>query len=63
MATYLQNRSALNPPQEAGIHVAILMDGNGRWASARGWPRSDGHRAGLAAVRRVAQAAPQLGIS
>ena len=63
LATYLQNRSVLNPPQEAGIHVAILMDGNGRWASARGWPRSEGHRAGVAAVRRVAQAAPQLGIS
>jgi undecaprenyl diphosphate synthase len=63
LATHLQNRSVLSPPQEAGIHVAILMDGNGRWASARGWPRSEGHRAGVAVVRRVAQAAPQLGIS
>ncbi|MGH9711291.1 MAG: undecaprenyl diphosphate synthase family protein, partial [Candidatus Acidiferrales bacterium] len=39
------------PPQ--GLHVAILMDGNGRWAEARGLPRSAGHRAGVEAVRRV----------
>ena len=44
-------------------HVAIIMDGNGRWASARGLPRSQGHRAGLAAARRVVEAAPRLGIS
>jgi undecaprenyl diphosphate synthase len=44
------------------IHVAILMDGNGRWAAARGLPRSEGHRAGVAAVRRIVRAAPQLGI-
>jgi len=44
------------------IHVAILMDGNGRWAAARGLPRSEGHRAGVAAVRRVVRVAPQLGI-
>src|SRR3974377_1210364 len=44
------------------IHVAILMDGNGRWAAARGLPRAEGHRAGVAAVRRVVRVAPQLGI-
>jgi len=44
------------------IHVAILMDGNGRWAAARGLPRSEGHRAGVAAVRRIVRVAPQLGI-
>lgn len=48
---------------ERRLHVAILMDGNGRWAAARGLPRSEGHRAGLAAVRRVVRAAPGLGIS
>jgi undecaprenyl diphosphate synthase len=48
------------PPQ--GIHVAILMDGNGRWAEMRGLPRSAGHRAGVEAVRRVVRAAPALGI-
>ena len=45
------------------MHVAIIMDGNGRWATARGRPRADGHRAGTAAVRRTVEAAPALGIS
>ena len=45
-----------------GLHVAIIMDGNGRWATARGRPRSAGHRAGAAAVRRVVEASPGLGI-
>jgi len=44
------------------MHVAIIMDGNGRWAAARGWPRVVGHRAGAEAVRRVIEAAPGLGI-
>jgi undecaprenyl diphosphate synthase len=44
------------------LHVAILLDGNGRWAAARGLARSEGHRAGVAAVRRVVRAAPSLGI-
>jgi undecaprenyl diphosphate synthase len=44
-------------------HTAIIMDGNGRWAQARGWSRSAGHRAGVAAVRRAVEAAPTLGIA
>ena len=44
------------------LHVAILLDGNGRWAAARGLARSEGHRAGVAAVRGVVRAAPALGI-
>ena len=44
------------------LHVAILLDGNGRWAAARGLARSEGHRAGVAAVRRVVRVAPALGI-
>ena len=44
------------------LHVAIIMDGNGRWAAARGWPRTAGHRAGADAVRRTVKAAPELGI-
>jgi undecaprenyl diphosphate synthase len=44
------------------LHVAILLDGNGRWAAARGLPRSEGHRAGVAAVRRIVRAASSLGI-
>jgi undecaprenyl diphosphate synthase len=45
------------------LHTALIMDGNGRWALARGLPRTAGHRAGVAAVRRVIEAAPALGIS
>jgi len=44
------------------LHVAIIMDGNGRWAQARGLPRVAGHRAGADAVRRVVEAAPGLGV-
>jgi undecaprenyl diphosphate synthase len=43
-------------------HVAIIMDGNGRWAKMRGLPRSAGHRAGVEAVRRTVRAADELGI-
>jgi undecaprenyl diphosphate synthase len=45
------------------LHVAIIMDGNGRWAARRGLPRTAGHRAGADAVRRVVEAAPALGIT
>ena len=45
-----------------GLHVAIVMDGNGRWAAARGLPRLAGHRRGVTAARRVVEAAPALGI-
>ena len=44
-------------------HVAIIMDGNGRWAKARGLPRIAGHRAGVEAVRDVTKAARDLGIT
>ena len=43
-------------------HVAIIMDGNGRWAVSRGQPRPYGHRAGVEALRRIVRAAPGLGI-
>ena len=46
-----------------GLHVAIIMDGNGRWAMRRGLPRIAGHRAGAAAVRRVVERALDLGIA
>jgi undecaprenyl diphosphate synthase len=45
------------------LHVAIIMDGNGRWATGRGLPRLDGHRRGADAVRRTVEAAPGLGIA
>jgi undecaprenyl diphosphate synthase len=48
--------------QSTSIHVAVIMDGNGRWAVRRGLPRSAGHRAGVDAIRRVVEAAPGLGI-
>jgi undecaprenyl diphosphate synthase len=44
------------------LHVAIIMDGNGRWAARRGLPRTAGHRAGIVAMRRVVERAPDLGI-
>jgi undecaprenyl diphosphate synthase len=44
-------------------HVAIIMDGNGRWAAARGLPRFEGHRRGVEAVRKVVRAAHEAGIS
>jgi undecaprenyl diphosphate synthase len=44
-------------------HVAIIMDGNGRWAAARGLPRVEGHRRGVEALRRTVRAASDLGIS
>jgi undecaprenyl diphosphate synthase len=52
--------SPLDPPPPA--HVAIIMDGNGRWAKARGLPRIAGHRAGAEAVRRTLTASVELGI-
>jgi len=45
-----------------GMHVAIIMDGNGRWATRRGLPRVAGHRAGVAAVRRVVERALDRGV-
>ncbi|MBR9970634.1 isoprenyl transferase [Magnetospirillum sulfuroxidans] len=45
------------------VHVAIIMDGNGRWAKARGLPRTAGHKRGAEAVRRTVEAARALGIS
>src|ERR1700740_3336144 len=55
---------ALRPAidQARRLHVAIISDGNGRWATSRGFPRSAGHRAGAEAARRVIEAAPGLGI-
>lgn len=44
------------------LHVAIIMDGNGRWAQARRQPRIAGHRAGAGTVRRIVEAAPKFGV-
>ena len=45
------------------LHVAIIMDGNGRWATRRALPRTAGHKAGAEAVRRVVEAAPAQGVT
>ena len=52
-----------DPASPAGPkHVAIIMDGNGRWAKARGLPRAAGHREGVQALKRTIEAAPALGV-
>ncbi len=45
------------------VHVAIIMDGNGRWANARGLPRAYGHRRGVETVREIVRGAADLGVS
>jgi undecaprenyl diphosphate synthase len=55
----MSQSALIDPPR----HTAIIMDGNGRWATSRGLPRSAGHRAGATAVRRTVEAAPSLGIA
>jgi len=64
------SKQALSAPLEAKSdgfevprHVAIIMDGNGRWAAARGLPRVEGHRRGVEALRKTVRAARELGIS
>lgn len=50
------------PAPDAPLHVAIVMDGNGRWAKRRGLPRQVGHPKGVDAIRRVVEAAPDQGV-
>jgi len=50
-------RTTVSPSPFNGIHVGIIMDGNGRWASARGLPRTAGHRAGVRTARQIVEAA------
>jgi undecaprenyl diphosphate synthase len=54
-----QSTSFAAPP---GVHVAIIMDGNGRWANARGRARAAGHLAGVKSVREIVRAASSLGV-
>src|SRR6516225_5426922 len=49
-------------PRPVPRHIAIIMDGNGRWAKARGLPRIAGHRSGAEAARRAVTAAAELGV-
>ena len=56
----MKQRSLL--PAAASLHVGVIMDGNGRWATSRGQPRAVGHAEGARAVVRIVEAAPALGI-
>ena len=58
----MRSAAAVDSESRAPAHVAIIMDGNGRWAQARGLPRSAGHRQGTEAVKRVVRGAAELGI-
>jgi len=63
MSAFPESSTLEVPPQLAvPRHVAIIMDGNGRWAAARGLPVAEGHRAGARALRRTVEAAIDLGI-
>ena len=60
---HLNGQLASSPPQpQRALSVAIIMDGNGRWAQQRGLPRVAGHRSGAVAVDRVTEAAARLGV-
>ena len=49
-------------PAYAGIHVGVIMDGNGRWAATRGMPRTAGHRAGLRTARKIVEEATRASV-
>jgi len=55
-------QQSAKPAFEVPRHVAIIMDGNGRWAAARGLPRAEGHRRGVEALRRTIRAAGEIGV-
>jgi undecaprenyl diphosphate synthase len=61
--TEAQGSRTMVQPLAVPRHVAIIMDGNGRWASARGLPRAAGHRRGVDALRKTVRAAMEMGIS
>jgi len=56
------SQAAPGPSGRGGLHVALVMDGNGRWAKRRGLPRTLGHQAGVEALKRIVQACPDLGV-
>lgn len=64
MGSSPEQRMGKEPGSPAGVprHIAIIMDGNGRWAQARGLPRVEGHRRGVEALRRTVDAAAALGV-
>lgn len=56
------NAEPSDPASHNRLHVAIIMDGNGRWATQRGWPRLVGHRKGAERVRELVEACPSIGV-
>jgi undecaprenyl diphosphate synthase len=62
MSTPMKDPFAAAPDPGTPTHVGIIMDGNGRWAQARGLPRIEGHRRGVEAVRRAVRSAIELGL-
>ncbi|ATX66593.1 polyprenyl diphosphate synthase [Roseinatronobacter bogoriensis] len=60
--TFDQPSHAEDPAHSNRLHVAVIMDGNGRWATNRGWPRLVGHRKGAERVRELVDACPDIGI-
>jgi undecaprenyl diphosphate synthase len=62
MSTHANEQFTAAPDPCAPTHVGIIMDGNGRWAQARGLPRIEGHRRGVEAVRRAVRSAIELGL-
>jgi undecaprenyl diphosphate synthase len=62
MADRVDALRAASTARQVPAHVAIIMDGNGRWAKARGLPRAAGHRRGAEAARRTVEAAIELGV-
>lgn len=55
-------RTTAVPSPYTGMHVGIIMDGNGRWANARALPRTAGHRAGVRTARKIVEAATRVGV-
>ena len=58
----MSSETSTIPATPSELHVAIIMDGNGRWAAARGLPRTAGHKIGARTARRIVEHAPSVGI-
>src|SRR5438477_8878364 len=58
----MSRTSTVTLPPTSGIHVGIIMDGNGRWAASRGLPRSAGHHAGVRTARTIVESAVRAGV-
>ncbi len=62
MSIFKKSRTAAIEPKRLPVHIAIIMDGNGRWAKKRGLPRSAGHSAGASTFKSIARYCNQIGI-